>query len=159
VTIGKVLRLTDTRGSRSWPAARYAREPELPMPTSDPPTPQLETRYINSMTAKPSTVRPGSVVTLGFPDQRLRGLGYSLESATAAGWRIDYYLVAARKSEEFGPKSWVRAGDDEGFAWPSVGMTGPGGERVIVPDVALPGVYRLCTADPENQACTLITVK
>ena len=80
------------------------------------------------MTVDPSTASPGSVSTLGFPDQRLRGLGYSLESATATSWRIDYYRVAAGISEGFGPNSWV--------PWPDVGMTGPGGERVILPKVA-----------------------
>ena len=102
------------------------------------------------------------MLTLGFPDKRVRGLGYSLEVAGAAGWTIEYYLVASRKGGEGpGARSWVRAadGDDrKGFGWPDVAMAGPGGERVRVPDVETPGVYRLCIANAQQQSCALATV-
>ena len=136
--------------------------PMVPTPPTDPPSSQLEPRFVDSLTATPAAARPGAVLTLGFPDERLRGLGYSLESAGTGGWTIEYYLVASRKGdEEPGRRSWIRARDGNdgvGFGWPDVAMAGPGGERVRVPGVATPGVYRLCTANAEQKSCALLTV-
>jgi hypothetical protein len=116
------------------------------------------------MTITPAKARPGSILTLGFPDEGVRGLGYSLESAGATGWTLEYYLAASRKGEgEPGRRSWTRinngnGNDGVGFGYPDLGVTGPGGERLRVPDVATPGVYRLCTAPPAQATCVQLTI-
>jgi hypothetical protein len=143
-------------------ASCTAEPPMVPTPPTDPPSPQLEPHFRNSMTVDPAIAEPGSVLTLGFPSNRQRGLGYGLEAVGANGWTIEYYLVAICKGdEEPGRRSWIRAGGGNGgsgFGWPDVSMGGPGGERIRVPDVATPGVYRLCTANAAQQSCALLTV-
>lgn len=109
------------------------------------------------MTAEPDTASPGSVVTLGFPDERMRGVAFTLESAQPTGWKVEYYLIAGRGSKEPGANSWFRPGDPSG-GWPDVGIGGPGGEKVRVPEVAEPGTYRLCTANSPEQTCITLTV-
>lgn len=109
------------------------------------------------MTAEPDTASRGSVVTLGFPDERLRGVGFTLESPQSAGWKIEYYLIAGRGSKEPEANSWFQPGD-VGGGWPDVGVSGPGGEQVRIPKVAAPGTYRLCTANAPDQTCVPLTV-
>lgn len=117
------------------------------LPQAGPTTPAKP-----AMTIDPSTAPPGSLVTLHFPSSIRRGMYFSLESRQATGWRLDYYLVA---TTEKNPKelSWYRA-DDPNLVFFDVGVSGPGGERVRVPDVAVPGDYRLCTAQSKQTACS-----
>lgn len=109
------------------------------------------------MTAEPDTASPGSVITLGFPDERIRGVAFTLESVQPTGWKVEYYLIAGRGSKEPGANSWFRPGDPSG-GWPDVGIRGPGGEKVRIPKHTAPGTYRLCTVNPPEQICTTLTV-
>lgn len=109
------------------------------------------------LTAEPDTASPDSVITLRFPDKRDRGVPFTLESAEPAGWQIEYYLIAGRGSKEPGGNSWFRPGDPQG-GWPDVGVIGPGGEKVRIPQVAAPGSYRMCTANSPDRICVPLTV-
>jgi hypothetical protein len=122
------------------------------------PTPSSTAQPGRAMTAEPATTPAGALVTLTFPDQRLRGVAFRLESAQPTGWQLDYYLIAGRTgSKEPGRYSWYRA-DDPHRTWVQVGITGPGGEKVRIPDIAAPGMYRLCTEGAAQEACTPLTI-
>lgn len=108
------------------------------------------------MIAEPSTAAAGSVITLRFPTEFLRGVGFQLESRQASGWQLEYYLVSG-----YGRRPWWHADDPntQGAGWPDIAIGGPGGEKLRVPDDAEPGVYRLCTANAKPTACTLLTIQ
>jgi hypothetical protein len=129
----------------------FTRQPE-------PAGPTLEEQYRGSMTINPSTARPGAWVSLGFPDNRTRGVAFTLEMWTGSRWTLTYYVISDRDPVRSVPRWWRSSEPPPGAGWPDLGIGGPGGERVIVPPVAAVGVYRLCTANPPEKACALLTI-
>ena len=126
--------------------------------------PTLEDRYRESLTIEPSTARPGDWLTLYFADESTRGIDFTLDAWTGSKWELTYYVF----SDVLPPAGqwWTKEGPP---AIPALGVGGPGGERVIVPPIATPGVYRLCTTNDDNpsvagsraparKACGLVTV-
>lgn len=126
--------------------------------------PTLDDRYRGSLIIEPSTARPGEWLTLYFADEGVRGVDFTLDAWTGSSWDLSYYLF----SDKIPPAGrwWTKEGPS---AIPALGVGGPGGERVIVPPIATPGVYRLCTNNDDNgntagseaparRACGLVTV-
>lgn len=99
------------------------------------------------MKVDPTTASPGSVVTLWFPDELIRGVAYKLEAQQPSGWRLEYYLIASTNGKDPGMRSWYRPGEPGGPGWPDIAISGSGGEKVRIPGGARAGNYRLCTAD------------
>jgi hypothetical protein len=121
----------------------------------DPPLPDLEPSFVGSMTITPATAKPGDRVRIWFPDHRLRGIAFSMESPTPAGWRAAFNLNSGVRSND-DPGPWAAVGDRFGSV--DIGVGGPGGQQLRVPDIAVDGVYRLCTANAPEKACALLTV-
>ena len=115
--------------------------------------PRLAARFDGSLTLDPAVARPGEIVALRFPDHRTRGIPYTLESDSADGWKLAYFLMATNRLDETAPPDWWSVDDAEGKAWADVGFGGPGPEWVSVPDVATSGTNRLCTEMSRKPAC------
>jgi len=109
-----------------------------------------------AMNIDPSAVPPGALITLHFPTGLRRGLYFSLESRQATDWRLDYYLVTTTDGNP-ARRPWYRA-DDPDMVFFDVGISGPGGEKVLIPDVATPGDYQLCIAGSKQTACSALTI-
>jgi hypothetical protein len=112
------------------------------------------------MTVEPSPALAGSTIKVYFPTELQRGLAFKLESREASGWQLEYYLVAGFAGWQ-PQRPWWHADDtdQDGTEVPAVAIGGPGGEQLRVPDVAEPGEYRLCTAEGNPRACTLLTIR
>ena len=123
-------------------------------PPTDPPPPALEESYAGSMTVTPGTVRSGDRVRVWFPDARTRGIAFTLEASAPPGWRAAYAMNSGVEADD-DPGPWA-AGDQ--LAGIDIGIGGPGGQQLQIPGVAAAGVYRLCTANAPQRACSLLTV-
>lgn len=98
-----------------------------------------------SMTASPTTAQPGEIITLTF-GHGTRGVGFRL-----AGEDGSRFTLMGSDSRNPRP-TW-----DEGFGpMIAVGVVGPGPDYVVIPDVATPGHYALCSED--TIGCVAITV-
>ena len=118
-------------------------------------SPRIDSRP-SPITVTPATARPGATVALTFPDESGRGIAFQLAKATEPS-KVLYYLTSdwGRRGEH--TPTWWRAGASGG--WEDVGISGPGPDRVVVPDTAEDGTYRLCTANAADQVCGLLTVR
>lgn len=117
-------------------------------------SPATESAGPTEMVARPAVVTPGQTVDLMFPTQELRGWSFTLEISEGEGWRPAFDLVAA--SGPNSEPSWAPTGEERGMA--DVGIGGLGPDTVVVPPVAEPGRYRLCTGNAAVEQCTTITV-
>lgn len=107
------------------------------------------------ITVTPAVARPGQIVALTFPEEKIRGIGFQLARAAEPD-KVLYYLTS----------DWGRGGGHTPMWWeggtgggPDIGILGPGPDRVVVPDTAADGAYLLCTANAREQVCGLLTVR
>ncbi|MCW2751708.1 MAG: hypothetical protein JWR83_2818 [Aeromicrobium sp.] len=107
-----------------------------------------------AMTA-PIAAEPGEVIALGFPKQQLRGADFRLASREEGRW-VDAYQLISTQNDSVRPP-WRPLAD----ALPvgDRGIGGPGPDFVTIPDTANAGIYRLCTANAQQQACAVLTVE
>ena len=108
------------------------------------------------MAVDPEEARPGEVVTLRFPEETRRGIGFVLEAEVEDAWELRYLLTAAE--DPGASPSWRRPATSDGHRWPDVEVDGPGPNWIQIPHVADPGSYRVCTADAEEAFCAPIEV-
>jgi len=101
----------------------------------------------HDMVASPANPAPGQVVDLTFPPKALRGIAFTL---TADDGSETYLLTAGREP------SWSREGVNVVV---DIGVSGPGPDRVVIPDVATPGTYQLCTGNASVERCVAIEVE
>lgn len=104
--------------------------------------------------ASPSRVEPGDSFELSFPHGYDRGLGYALEYWAGREWHFRYDLGVAVGGEP----GWQEAGVPGGWEMDLVGVAEPGPDRLIIPPVAEPGAYRVCTALGVDNICALVEV-
>lgn len=107
----------------------------------------------------PVQVRPGQAVQVTFPEHTERGVAWVLEAETGESWRVEYFLTAAVSGyDNASTPNWWSADDTEGKGWDDIGVGGPGPDRLVVPDTATPGTYRLCTANSVENLCVGIEI-
>jgi hypothetical protein len=126
-----------------------------PTPLGAPADPDAQMRP-DLIVAEPAQVAPGDVLSLSFPAETTRGVHFVLESQSRGTWFHAFDLV----SDGPGPgwaRDWQAAGD-EGFAVPDIGVGGPGPDRVVIPEVAEPGTWRICTGNAGQNICTTIEI-
>jgi hypothetical protein len=116
------------------------------------PTPGPNARIV----AEPARVAPGDVVGLSFPDQMARGILFVLEGRTANGWLPAFFLTSDGPGPEW-EMTWQPPGG-AGLAVEDIGVGGPGPDHVLIPPVAQPGIYRICTANAVEKVCALIEI-
>jgi hypothetical protein len=120
--------------------------------------PSLASDMRGTMTVAPSSATPGQEVALRFPADSQRGIAFSLAQWSEDQWDEAYYLTSDwGRSDDYTPAWWpVEGSEDRG--WVQVGISGPGPDRVLVPETAPPGDYLLCTANALEKACALLRV-
>jgi len=126
-----------------------------PASVGAPADPEAQLRP-DLIVAEPVQVRPGDVLSLTFPAETTRGVYFVLESQAAGAWVHMFDLT----SDGPGPgwqRRWMPAGA-EGFAVEDIGVGGPGPDRVVIPDVAEPGTWRICTGNAGENICTTIEI-
>lgn len=111
-----------------------------------------------SMTVTPAAAEPGQRVAVRFQPEKMRGIAYSLSTSDQGGWRLAYYLTSDWGASAGHRPTWWRVEDAEGRGWEDVGITGPGPDRVVIPDDAPPGETLLCTANSVRETCAVLTV-
>jgi hypothetical protein len=104
----------------------------------------------------PDRAEPGEVVGVSFPDEMTRGILFVLEQQTANGWLPAFFLTSDGPGEGW-EMTWSPPGG-AGLAVEDIGVGGPGPDHVIIPEVAEPGMYLLCTANAGDNVCTQIEV-
>jgi hypothetical protein len=120
-------------------------------------SPTLDAQPRRNMTIAPAAASPGQRIALRVPTGYMRGVAYSLAAAKGGSWEVRYYLISGRGSGSPAPE-WWSVEDSEGHGWPDVGIRGPGPDYVMIPNTALSGKYRLCTANARDQVCELLTI-
>ena len=106
--------------------------------------------------AEPQRVAPGDVVALTFPAETTRGIHFVLEMQSDGAWVHAFDLVSDGPGPGW-PRDWSVAGSGD-FAIPDIGVGGTGPDRVLIPDVAEPGTWRICTGNAGDEFCTEIEI-
>ncbi|WP_143016198.1 hypothetical protein [Nocardioides szechwanensis] len=104
-----------------------------------------------AMVATPARARPGDVVSLTFPTEQPRGVGFTL-TARSDGTRYELTSNATQQDRE--PTGWT-AGR---MGWIDIGIMGPGPDEVLIPPPSAPGEYDLCTGNAVDELCVRLTV-
>ncbi|MEO6295254.1 MAG: hypothetical protein ABIP01_04885 [Candidatus Limnocylindria bacterium] len=99
-------------------------------------------------------VEPGQIVELRFPEETLRGTLFVLDRKAGEGWERRYMLV----SDANNPRPAWFTPDREDLGVGDIGIGGSGPDRVVIPEVADPGNYRLCTGNAGENFCAPIEV-
>lgn len=135
-------------------ATRAKRESTLP-PTA---TPTLDPSLAGRIETDQRAYVPGDEVEVRWPGEEMRGVAYSMDMWTGAEWKTQFYISAVTLGyrPEARPVWWASEAD---HYWEDIGVGGPGPDIAVVPDIADPGTYRLCTANSPQKSCVLITVK
>jgi putative cell wall-binding protein len=94
----------------------------------------------------PTTVAPGQLAQLTFPEGTERGAGFELEKDTDDGWDHRYFLTVELPRGSGNRPGWQHASDAEPV-FPLVALTGPGPDVVEIPFTASAGDWRICTVD------------
>lgn len=129
------------------------------VPTGTPDDPPAGTPHDATAAFRPAsivadrdTAAPGEIVELTFPDEMVRGVMFVLEEQMGASWVYRYILLAGSDHP-----TWHRPGDER-VAWPDIGITGVGPDRVVIPDEAPPGTYRICTGNARQNICVRVEI-
>jgi hypothetical protein len=101
-------------------------------------------------------VAPGDVLAVGFPNEMTRGILFVLERQGPEGWLPAFFLTSDGPGPEW-EMTWSPPGG-AGMAVPDIGVGGPGPDHVLIPDVAEPGDYRICTANAADDVCAEIEI-
>jgi hypothetical protein len=121
-------------------------------------TPTLNPWLSGRMATDRQAYVPGDEVEVRWQRRERRGIAYSLDGWTGTDWKTEYYVTAV--SQGYPPAAgptWWDANERRG--WVDIGVSGSGPDVAVVPDVADPGTYRLCTANAAKKSCVLLTVE
>ncbi len=121
-----------------------------------PYDPKAEIR-LGLISVEPSGVEPGGLVSIFFPDERTRGIHFTLESLTDDGWNLEYHLISdwggGHEPKNFSIEKM------EAIAVEDIGIGGDGPDVALIPTDIDPGEYRLCTGNSRPNICTRLTIE
>lgn len=109
-----------------------------------------------SIVADREAASPGDVVELTFPGEMTRGLHFVLEEEVGGTWAHRYGLMSSGE-DRGAPGGWFVPGDED-IAIPDIGIVGPGPDRVVIPEPATPGAWRICTGNAAENVCVRIEI-
>lgn len=98
---------------------------------------------------------PGDFVSLTFPNGLSRGIMYVLEEEVGATWAYRFILLAGLTVAA--PPRWYEPVYSPAEI-PAIGVEGLGPDRVVIPEDATPGQYRICTGNAEENVCVRIEI-
>ncbi|MEN8235196.1 MAG: hypothetical protein ABFR89_09775 [Actinomycetota bacterium] len=111
----------------------------------------------DEIVADPSVAEPGTLVAVLFPDGRMRGIHYVLESIGSDGVvTLSHHLISDWGGDKE-PHSFPADRSDD-FAVEDIGINSPGPDMVLIPAEASPGEYRICTGNSRHNICTPLTI-
>lgn len=125
---------------------------------ADDSAPSLDSGLKGTMRVAPTSATPGQEVALRFPSDSQRGIAFSLAQWSEGQWEEKYFLTSDWGTSGDATPTWWTVEDSADRGWEQVGVSGPGPDRVLVPESASPGDYRLCTANALDEAGALLTV-
>lgn len=105
------------------------------------------------MIADREVASPGDVVEISFPEEMTRGILYVLEEDTGMSWAYRYALISDGAG---GRMRWHEA--DAQIFVEDIGVGGIGPDRVVIPEVAAPGDYRICTGNAAENVCVPMAI-
>jgi hypothetical protein len=109
--------------------------------------PGVELRFVTSEVPEPLGALPltaaGETLLLEFPDSRSRGVIYTISSGSAERGDAVTYVLTAEADGIDSIAGWENWGGE--FDVPDVVVSGPGPDRVVIPDTIFEGDYRLCS--------------
>jgi hypothetical protein len=104
----------------------------------------------------PGRVPPGASVSILFPDERIRGIHFVLESRRGDDWNLEYHLISDwGQGRE--PATYSAGSPDVEIE--SIGIGGGGPDVIVIPADAVPGDYRICTGNSRPNICGLLTIE
>jgi hypothetical protein len=94
----------------------------------------------------PDVARPGEVIELRYPTELSRGVPFFMSRWENDQWSEPQFLLISDQGHMrvVGP-GWHPRGS--AWGWRNIGIGGHGPDRLKVPDVTEPGLYRICTAN------------
>jgi hypothetical protein len=105
------------------------------------------------MVAEPAAAHPGADVAITWPGGGARAIAYRMGRLAADGsWRAEYVLFTGSQPA---PGSWELISEE--IEIPAMAAVGPGPDRLMIPEPADPGDYRICTWD-EPASCVEVEV-
>lgn len=110
------------------------------------------------MRVQPEVAQPGELVGLRFAQGVTRGRAFALERRQGDGWVFLYELTSAAGSSP--TPRWAPAGSG---VWEQEDINlgdieGHPPQQLVVPDVADPGQYRVCTTGRKDNLCAKLEV-
>lgn len=93
-------------------------------------------------------VEPGQSLQLRFPKDALRGVAFTLDRRVGSAWVQEFWLMSDR-----GGSRPFAARVGEPFGWEDIGISGADPDTVVMPADAVPGRYRICTANTRPDMC------
>jgi hypothetical protein len=104
---------------------------------------------------QPSTVQPGSLVSVFFPDERMRGVHFVLESRHGEQWNLEYHLTSDWRGTR---QPTSQKATDSAFGIEDIGFVGPEPDVISIPIDASPGEYRVCTGNSSPNICAELMI-
>ena len=128
-------------------------EAEGPPPSFDPwPIGDAAMRP-DSMAVEPSQARPGDLVAVMYETGWDRGILYAIDASVGDEWERRNLLISDGNG---GRPMWFEPAAE--VVVESVGVGGPGPDRVPIPDGLPPGDYRICTANAVENICAPLDI-
>jgi hypothetical protein len=106
-----------------------------------------------AMVVDPARARPGQIVAVSFPGGWDRGILFALDAQAGGGWERRWMLISDGSG---GEPLWFSS--DNEVAVEAIGVAGEGPDHLLIPDVAEPGAYRVCTANAAEDVCAPIEI-
>ena len=124
-------------------------------PAAEAPPPER-----GEIVVEPEAAAPGEEVLLRFPTEMERGVPFYLSRWNEDSWEEPSFLLISDGGGAYDCvvcPTYFELGQDWG--WEDIAIQGPGPDRIVVPDTAVPGTYRACTANTGDQMyCAQFTV-
>jgi hypothetical protein len=99
----------------------------------------------------PDVARPGQVIELRFPTELPRGVAFFMSRWENDQWSEPLFLLISDQGHMSGIGPVWRPRPSDRWGWRTIGIGGHGPDRLKVPDVAEPGLYRICTPNTGNR--------
>jgi hypothetical protein len=113
----------------------------------------VTTSVTSDLTFEPPTPQPGEEFQVSYPEGTERGIPFLMQTLDLAGaWITQFVLISDGAGTE---PYWLTAEDAE---WVDIGVGGDLPDALVIPEVAAPGRYRICTANIVPPLCGEIEV-
>jgi hypothetical protein len=151
VTVCAQVRVLDPLPDEPVPTVPPSTEPST---TAAPGGPPPETSPV-ALVVSPDVVWAGEEADLWFPTQEIRGVAFVLHRWDGAAWSEPLFSLHSDWGGGRSTPYWEPGGSP---AARRIAIGGLGPDRVVIPDVADPGVYRLCVAGVVDEVCGQLTI-